>query len=767
MKRIVLWLMIGLMVVSLLQPIGVKAEALLTVDELFAGENRVVVSNIGYGGLTVKAEDETILFSRNVWEGKQTLELNRILREGELISFYLNGQFVHSQATVNRKVTIPAPTLDRVNEDSREVTGIGTIGTTVELFRNGEYIDSQFNQYQRLFTINLRNALKTGDKVGIRLKNDRGEVSPIVETTVQAETKEMGLRIEPYFEDMYRVTGSVNKWSKIYLSLEDGTMLGQVEVRSGNNFSVEIPERLHEGDRIIVTPYSTWGREGNSQTITVQKPRTILPRTQGKLYPWMDNMMVEVSDHTPEFEKIRVIDEQDNVINLNHWKYIDFTRPLVAGEKVTIQFIDFWGETIGEYSINVKDDEMNHPPIVNDPGVDEIEFVRTVSNQQRIISFCPKYDAPDFRLKVYTSETNQVIPEHESFYECNLRFEKPFETGQMLTLKVIDKSSNETVREVKIEVVEATKLSSPSLKPLSDRSTWIEGTVERKINVAADQIDDQTVYVYDNRQNKLCETHVNFDRTFSCPLKGLLPAGTIVSITQTADGYYPSDPTVATVSRTFNEPTPPIVIVPPSEVKPGAPILHPVTSDALGLTGSGTPGLVVKAWNEFGFRLGEATVNTDGSFRIPLERKLPQGIGIRVVQLQDGKISDGAQTYVQEGENVTLRLMDTLTDASTRLTGHLERMAFTPVRVELRQGKTVLAKDETTFFFRLDFKPQNGPLTLVLIHADGNETMQTIQPLDTTPPTLATMSTLTTARHVCSDVRKPVRPSSFTTTRSD
>ena len=78
------------------------------------------------------------------------------------------------------------------------------------------------------------------------------------------------------------------------------------------------------------------------------------------------------------------------------------------------------------------------------------------------------------------------------------------------------------------------------------------------------------MYVYDNRQNKLCETHVNFDRTFSCQLKELLPAGTNVYIIQSADGYYPSDPTVATVSQTFNEPTPPIVIVPPSKMKPGA-----------------------------------------------------------------------------------------------------------------------------------------------------------------------------------------------------
>ncbi|WP_445002596.1 Ig-like domain-containing protein [Exiguobacterium alkaliphilum] len=289
-----------------------------------------------------------------------------------------------------------------------------------------------------------------------------------------------------------------------------------------------------------------------------------------------------------------------------------------------------------------------------------------------------------------------------------------------------------------IEVVEATKASSPIVQKIADRSTYIEGRVTE-----TEWVQDNIITVNDATNRKLCETHVNFDRTFSCQLKELLSAGTTVYVTQTADGYYPSDPTAVTVARTFAEPTSPIVIVPPSDVKPGTPILHPVTSDSLRLTGSGTPGLVVKAWNEFGFRLGEATVQVDGSFHIPLARKLPQDIGIRVVQLQDGKVSDGAQTYVSAGEQISLKLIDAMTDMSTRLTGHLERMSFTPVQVELRQGKTVLAKDETTFFFRLDFKPQHVPLTLALIHANGTETTQTIQPIDTTAPKLATVSTLT------------------------
>ncbi|WP_161568944.1 Ig-like domain-containing protein [Exiguobacterium sp. SH0S2] len=335
------------------------------------------------------------------------------------------------------------------------------------------------------------------------------------------------------------------------------------------------------------------------------------------------------------------------------------------------------------------------------------------------------------------------MPRLEYNNECYQRFDHFFEAGQTLILKLIDDDSGEVVREEMVSVVEAPTLTKPIIKPLTDRHAWIEGTVDQKISINAQQFDDQAVFVMDEQQNKLCEAHINYDGTFSCQLKGLLPAGTTVYVTQTADGYYPSEATAVTVVRTFAEPAPPIIIVPPSDVKPGTPILHPVTSDALSLTGAGTPGLVVKAWNEFGFRLGEATVSPDGSFRVPLERELPQDIGIRVVQLQDGKMSDGAQTYVRAGENVKLKMLDTVTDTSTRLSGHLERMSFTPIRVELRQGKTILATDETTFFFRLDFKPQTEPLTLALIYANGHETAQTIHPIDTTAPKLATVSTLT------------------------
>lgn len=735
MKRIVLWLMIGLMVVSVLQPIGVKAETLLIVDELFAGESRIVVSNRGYGELTVKAEDETILFSRNVWAGKQTLELNRTLREGELISFYLNGQFVQEHTVSTRLVTIASPMIEELDEDAISITGRGIEGSFVDFYINGQFLRSTYEpiRSERRFYLNLQSGLQVDDRVAVRLRNAKGEVSETVEVTVNAAQESLDLFLNPYYADMGSVIGKVKPLSKLYVKRADGTLIAQLS-DTYYSFTIPILERLEEGETLTVTPYSFWGREGKSETLQVRKARTKLPISSA-LYEGDEHLWLSSDRDTASYSYFEVKDESGVKLGWNTYGEIYLKRQLVK-EELTLTFFDYWDGKLGETKVKVLSRNEDENPTVEPPSID---FVKTITNQTRWASLCTNtYVDGIYRIIALNDQGELLDYRYIDNYKCEMHLNKPLSAGTSFTVQIVDGRDGEVYREEVIEVVEATKVSSPIVQKITDRSTYIEGRVTE-----TEWVEDNIITVNDATNRKLCETHVNFDRTFSCQLKELLPAGMTVSVTQTADGYYPSDPTVATVSRTFNEPTPPIVIVPPSEVKPGAPILHPVTSDALGLTGSGTPGLVVKAWNEFGFRLGEATVNTDGSFRIPLERKLPQGIGVRVVQLQGGTMSDGAQTYVQEGESVTLRLMDTLTDASTRLTGHLERMAFTPVRVELRQGKTVLAKDETTFFFRLDFKPQTKPLTIVLIHADGSETTQTIQPLDTTPPTLATVSTLT------------------------
>jgi len=726
--------MIGLMVVSVLQPIGVEAEELV-VPEILEGDVGIQIALPTNGALKIQNESGKVLFQDRYVGRKVWAEINYRLEPGEKILFYLNDKLIAERIVKARSIGITAPVLNEITEDTYVVEGKATPGTIVEWYVNDLRIRTGENYNGRLSLPTTFNRLYVGDKILVRLVNDRGEVSPFAEKIVAAGNSSFDLTLDHYYGDQAEITGSALKDTKLYFERKDGTMIGQVTTSYDTRFSLILPVRLNVGEEIIVTPYSIWGREGTSKILNVRNPRAKLPWLTEEIRVGEENVSFYTDQDTAAYSTIQVRDQLDILLGTGV-RVVHLNRKVEMDEVLTLTFFDHWDEKLGETKVKVLSRNEDENPTVESPSID---FVKTITNQTRWASLCTNpYIDGMYRIIALNDQGELLDYRYIDNYKCEMHLNKPLNAGTSFTVQIVDGRDGEVYHEEVIEVVEATKASSPIVQKITDRSTYIEGRVTE-----TEWVEDNIITVNDATNRKLCETHVNFDRTFSCPLKGLLPAGTTVSITQTADGYYPSDPTVATVSRTFNEPTPPIVIVPPSEVKPGAPILHPVTSDALGLTGSGTPGLVVKAWNEFGFRLGEATVNTDGSFRIPLKRKLPQGIGVRVVQLQGRTMSDGAQTYVQEGESVSLKLMDTLTDTSTRLTGHLERMAFTPVRVELRQGKTVLAKDETTFFFRLDFKPQNGPLTLVLIHADGNETTQTIQPLDTTPPTLATMSTLT------------------------
>nr|WP_081673810.1 BapA/Bap/LapF family large adhesin [Pseudomonas cremoricolorata] len=691
------------------------------VEALQLSADGLQVSGQGEPGavVSVRAADGSVLGAAQVdADGTFTVTLDSAQRNGQALTVEQRD----AAGNVSEQVALQAPDLEapaapselRLSADGTTLTGLGEPGTSVTV-RNAEgLVGSAEVGADGRFSVTLTPAQLNGQALSTTLTDAAGNVSPPVELTapdLQPPLAADDLQLNPAGT---LLSGSAEPGSRVEVRDSAGALLGSAVVDDDGRFSVSLPAQTN-GEVLAVQVIDGQGNASPSASYTAAD--TTAPDAPSELQINASGSQISGRGEVGSVVEVRnaagvlvgeglVLEDGAFLINL---------QPAQDdGQALQVTLRDAAGNTSEAADLTAPNTAPPEAPASATVSLDG----SSVSGSAPGASLVVVRDAAGNEL------ASAPVAADGSF---TVTLPNPLTNGEALNIVAVDGGGLSSA-ELPVNAPDTTPPAAAQNVLVSADGSSISGNAEPGSTV-----------IVRNAGGDLGQTTAASDGSFVLTVEPPLQPGDSAE--------------VVVIDQAGNETLEPVgVSVPPAEVI-DTPSALQISLDGFSLSGQATAGTVVSV-SAGGVALGSATVGSDGSFLVFLERAQLNGEVLQVSARADsGAVSEPASITARDITPPDAPLQIVVERDGSALTGRGEAGATASVRDSAGNllGTGLVDGDGV---FRIDLQPApvNGETLLVrLSDAAGNASpISSVQAPDITPPQAATALALNDAATVLS-----------------
>ncbi|MCE4958061.1 Ig-like domain-containing protein, partial [Macrococcoides caseolyticum] len=608
------------------------------------------------------------------------------------------------------KTAPAAPTVNPVTSEDTVVTGIGVPGNTIAVtFPDGTQ-GTAVVQPDGTWSVAIPSGvdLVGGEVLPVTSTDPAGNVSPEASVTVTDTTAPLAPVVNPVTSEDTVVTGTGTPGNTITVKFPDGTT-GTALVQPDGTWSVPVPPGvdLVGGEVLPVIETDASGNVSPATSVTVTDTTapaapTVNPVTsEDTVVTGIGVPGNTITVTFPDGTQGTAVVQPDGTWSVPVPPGVD----LVGGEVLPVTSTDPAGNVSPEASVTVTDTTAPLAPVVN-PVTSEDTVVTGTGTPGNTIT-----------VKFPDGTTGTAVVQADGTWSVPVPPGVDLVGGEVLPVIETDASGNVSPA-TSVTVTDTTAPAAPTVNPVTSEDTVVTG-----IGVPGNTI---TVTFPDGTTGTAV---VQPDGTWSVaiPADVDLVGGEVLPVTSTdASGNVSPEASVTVTDTTA----------------PLAPVVNPVTSEDIVVTGTGTPGNTITVKFSDG-TTGTAVVQPDGTWSIPVPPgvDLVGGEVLPVIETDaSGNVSPATSVTVTDTTAPLAPVVNPITSEDTSVTGFgIPGNTITVTFPDGTQGTVVVQPDGTWSVEIPSGVDLIGGEVLPVIETDGSGNVSpeaTVTVMDETAPEL-------------------------------
>ncbi|MCG3402339.1 YSIRK-type signal peptide-containing protein [Staphylococcus massiliensis] len=615
-------------------------------------------------------------------------------------------------------VTAPSvPSIQPVTSDDTFITGNAEPGSTVTVTFPDGSVSTGLTDAEGNYTIAIPENIDLvgGETLPVMATDASGNASSEATTTVQDTTPPEAPVVNPISSEDTVLTGIAEPGATVTVTFEDGTT-GSTIADAEGNYTIVVPNTvdLIGGEVLPVT--ATDGQGNQSQTSEVIVTDMTAPTTPTVFPVTSEDSEIIGTGEPGSTVTITFPDGSSSTTTVNedgsYTMPIPETIDLVGDEVLVVTSTDEAGNASGDVTTTVTDATTPETPVVN-PVTSEDTNITGIAEPGSTVTV----SFPD-------GTTGTGVANDEGQFVISIPESVDLTGGEVLPVTATDKAGNES-GEATTTVEDTSAPNAPTINPVTSEDGYISGVAEAGSTVTV---------TFPDGSISTAIVDANGDYTIAIPEGVDLTGGEVLPITATDQNNNQSEASSTTVEDV---------------TAPDAPVVNPVTSEDVVVTGQAEPGSTVTVEFPNGIT-STATADENGHYvvDIPEQLDLIGGETLNVTASDsNGNTSEQASTDVADQTPPLAPTVNPVTSEDTQISGTAE--PNTTVTIAFPNGTTSTVTADDNGDYVLDI-PENidltGDETLTVTATDASDntsTETTTTVTDSTAPNVPTVNPVT------------------------
>ncbi|EKU46817.1 Ig-like domain-containing protein, partial [Staphylococcus massiliensis] len=615
-------------------------------------------------------------------------------------------------------VTAPSvPSIQPVTSDDTFITGNAEPGSSVTVTFPDGSVSTGLTDAEGNYTIAIPENIDLvgGETLPVMATDASGNASSEATTTVQDTTPPEAPVVNPISSEDTVLTGIAEPGATVTVTFEDGTT-GSTIADAEGNYTIVVPNTvdLIGGEVLPVT--ATDGQGNQSQTSEVIVTDMTAPTTPTVFPITSEDSEIIGTGEPGSTVTITFPDGSSSTTTVNedgsYTMPIPETIDLVGDEVLVVTSTDEAGNASGDVTTTVTDATTPETPVVN-PVTSEDTNITGIAEPGSTVTV----SFPD-------GTTGTGVANDEGQFVISIPESVDLTGGEVLPVTATDKAGNES-GEATTTVEDTSAPNAPTINPVTSEDGYITGVAEAGSTVTV---------TFPDGSISTAIVDANGDYTIVIPEGVDLTGGEVLPITATDQNNNQSEASSTTVEDV---------------TAPDAPVVNPVTSEDVVVTGQAEPGSTVTVEFPNGIT-STATADENGHYvvDIPEQLDLIGGETLNVTASDsNGNTSEQASTDVADQTPPLAPTVNPVTSEDTQISGTAE--PNTTVTIAFPNGTTSTVTADDNGDYVLDI-PENidltGDETLTVTATDASDntsTETTTTVTDSTAPNVPTVNPVT------------------------
>lgn len=232
--------------------------------------NQTVSLNISLlDGTFIWVTEDYYLIDYHVWKADELLSGNvyTVTKNGTYVIRAKNslGLIYQTKVTINDFTVPSVPKITQYKSGTKTIRGGALANSTVTVYVNKKAYSTKANA-KGIYTVNLKSALKVGNKISVTVKSQMGVVSSKASAVVK-NRKIAAPKVTRYKRNTRLVKGTAKKGTTVYVKAGKKTYKGKAS--SKGSYSIKVA-KLKKGTAVKVMVKDSYGNSSNYKTVKVK-----------------------------------------------------------------------------------------------------------------------------------------------------------------------------------------------------------------------------------------------------------------------------------------------------------------------------------------------------------------------------------------------------------------------------------------------------------------------------------------------------------------